>query len=789
MFKKFWRRHKIISVLGVLLLIFALVIAAGAFWLHGRIEDSLPRLEGQLICTGLDAEVVIDRDNLGVPTIQAESLSDAYFAEGFLHAQERFFEMDLCRRFSSGELSELLGESTLSVDRAQRTVGYRRHARAMAESLDPKTRQQFESYVRGVNVGLGALGDVPPEYLLLGEDPKPWLLEDTMLIAFFFFDALSYNVSYEKNLGPMKEALAPALYEFLTPDVTTFDEPMADELGAKPLPIPGPDVIDLRDGTKREPVGRDIVQTFDTMGIGSNNWAVAGRRSEDGKAILANDPHLRASIPGSWYRLQLRWQENTVTGLSAPGAPGVLIGENRHVAWGFTNGMADHEDLVVVEVDPKDKASYLTSTGKQSFEFATETIRIARGSANTLKLRKTIWGPVVGKDWLDRPLALKTTALDAATHNLSILNVMFAKDVDEAILAASSWYGPSQNVLIADSQGHIAWVLSGYLAKRVGYDGKAPRSWAKGDVAGQGQVVRPQIRDPASGGLFPANNRVVDHNTARTLSRVWVPAWRARRIGSLLEKMPKHTLKSLASIQLDTLDEQYLRIQDLVKTDIDLQFSDAVAKAANIIGKWDGFANLDTQGLHVLKIFTERLREAVFAPLLAACASLDDDFVYNWPLKDEPLFALLNERPIHLLAPKYESWHAMINDVFRNTVADIVSDVRFDLDSTWSAARPTFYHHPMGRLPIVGGWLNMKTQGLPGDANTVRAQGVSFGASMRLVVAPGEVAKGLFQMPGGQSGHYKSPHYGDQHSNWVHGRSTPFAPGKSQHRLTLVPQK
>ncbi len=788
MLKKFWQRHRILSILALLLLVFFLVLVSGVAWLRGRVQDSLPILEGNVSCQGLGAQVQIDRDQFGVPTIHGQSRGDVFFAEGFLHGQDRYFQMDLSRRLAAGELSAFFGERTLALDRAQAPLDARLHARAMVAALDEEEKKDLERYVSGVNAGLQALGDVPPEYLLLRQDPLPWKMEDTMLVAFFFFDALSYNEIYETQMGPMDALLPRELCDFLTPDVTTFDQLMEGESASKPLGIPGVDVINLRDGIERGKVDRDIVRTFDTMGIGSNNWAVAGDRSVHGQAMLANDPHLRASIPGSWYRLQLKWKEHVVTGLSAPGAPGILIGENGHVAWGFTNGMADHEDLIVVEVLADNLNRYKTPGGDEPFLVTTKLIEVADGDAIEVKVRSTIWGPVVKEDWQGRPLVLKSVSSDADKHNLGIIKMMNSKNLSEALDAAASWYGPSQNVLVADDAGQIGWVLSGYLVKRKGFDGKVPRSWAKGDVGWAGQASRPRVENPKSGVLLTANNRLLNEVAARELSAVWVPAWRAKRIHQLLSAKEKLSLDDLAAIQLDCRDEQYDRIQALVRSDINLQQSDEVAKAARLVGRWNGNADLSSLGLHILKIFTERLREAVFAPLLQPCALADKEFIYNWPLKDEPFFALLKERPIHLLAPEYASWQAMINQVFAKAVTDIVADSRLDLDSSWDAARKVYYDHPFGGAPFIGDMLNMPARGLPGDANTVRAQGRRFGASMRLVVSPGEAAKGLFQMPGGQSGHYESPHYADQHQLWVNGESRPFAPGKSRHQLTLIPE-
>ena len=789
MFKAFWKKHRILSVVILLILLLLIVAVVAFFWWRGRCADSLAILEGEIICEGLKGEVSILRDVAGVPVIEGASRRDVFFAQGFVHAQERFFQMDFCRRYAAGELSEMFGGEALPLDKKQAPKRHRNRSRAMLKALDARALGELESYSAGVNAGLKALGDVPPEYLVLPVAPHSWKPEDTMLIAFFFFDSLSFNESFEKPVGVMEETLPRELHEFLTPDTTRFDRPLVKETAFQPLPIPGPDVVNLREGNQPATPDRDIVRTADNLGIGSNNWVVAGKRSTASRAMLANDPHLRAMIPPTWYRLRLKWPGAEVTGLSVPGSPGVLIGENGHLAWGFTNGMADHEDLVIVETVDGKKDLYRTPDGERAFETGTVTLKVAGGEDITLATQDTLWGPVIDRDWKGRPLALKSTGLNAATHNFRIFDIMEARTLEEGIAAAASWYGPSQNVLIASDTGRIAWVLSGFLVRRRGFDGKAPRSWADGSCSWDGPLKRPMSVDPGSGVLFSANGRMLPAASSREISRVWIPGWRASRIADMLEEKEKLSADDLARMQLDCRLAQYERYRDLILREVSADAGADIAQALAMVKAWDGRAELDSRGLGLLKVFAERLREAVFAPLVAPAARADERFLYSWPLKEEPLFELLDKRPLHLLAPEWASWSDLVRGVFGKVVHDVDQDGRMSLTSTWGEIRPPHYDHILSRNPWLRDWLSMPVRPLPGDTNTVRAQGAVYGASMRMVVTPGESEKGLFQMPGGQSGHFMSPFYSDHHHDWMEGHSRPLAPGAARWHLTLKPAR
>ena len=366
-----------------------LAIAAGLVLVllasvYAVLAASLPRRSGEASLPGLASPVAVTLDARAIATVRGDSFLDVLRGEGYLHAQERFFQMDLLRRSSAGELSELFGERALEADRAQRPFGYRAHARALRATLPAEQLAWLDAYTEGVNAGLADLRARPPEYWLAGAPPQPWLPEDSLLVVLTFYTMLSNNDAYERAQGVMHAVLPAPLYDFLTPSTSRFDRPVlgttpSDPTGGYlPLPIPAADVVDLR--TRRSPARGGLPRVEPPlMGPASNNWAVDATRGAQGRAIVANDPHLSLRLPNTFYRVELEWGDRALRGVSIPGLPGVLIGASNDVAWGATVSNADQSDWVVVEVDPGDRNRYLTPDGYEPFTTRIDEIAVAGG--------------------------------------------------------------------------------------------------------------------------------------------------------------------------------------------------------------------------------------------------------------------------------------------------------------------------------------------------------------------------------------------------------------------------
>jgi len=777
------------GVLGSLLL-----VGGGAY---AVVAASLPRRAGEVPVAGLEAPVTIELDARAIPRVGAQSFADALRGQGYMHAQERFFQMDLLRRSAAGELAELAGERALGLDLAQRPFDFRSRARALLNELPAEQVAWLAAYTDGVNAGLDDLRSRPPEYWLIRARPTPWQLEDSLLVVFAFYTMLSNNESYERPQGVMRATLPPALYEFLTPSTSRFDRPLVLNAGDDatggylPAPIPAATVIDLRSAPPSPPSTRSRVDP-PLLGPASNQWAVTAERGADGHAILANDPHLGLRLPNVFYRSELEWPTGAVRGAGIPGLPGILIGANTAVAWGATVSNADQSDWVVIELDPEDAGRYRTPEGYEPFGVSTAAVRVAgRADPEPLTIRTTRWGPVVAIDWRDRPLALHATWLEPRGLNLDVLALASVASVAEGQAVLDRWAGPSLNWMLADANGATGWVVNGPLPQRLGLDGSRPESWADGNRNWSGYGPRPSLSGSADGALFTANNRTLAREQAVALSRMWMRPLRAKRIAELLAAQAAFDERDFLSMQLDTRAEGYEQIRSTV---LDALPSDEaeplLVKARAHVEAWNGRADVDQRGFRILHAYYRALLERALGPLLAGAVEVDPTFVYRWPLADEVLRRLLEEQPVHLLTRGHASWQAFLRQVLLDTLQAIERDPAHGVDASWGEVNELDVRHPFAaQLALLAHWLELPPAPLPGSTLSLRVAAPDYGALIRLAVAPAAPSEGILEMAGGQSGHFLSPQFRDQHSAWLEGEPTPFLAGPAVARITLRPPR
>jgi penicillin amidase len=767
-------------------LVLALAVTVYAF-----LAASLPRRAGEAALPGLAAPVAVELDSRAIATVRGESFFDVLRAQGYLHAQERFFQMDLLRRSSAGELAELFGERALQADLGQRPFGYREHARALRAALPAEQVAWLDAYAEGVNAGLADLGARPPEYWLAGAVPQPWLPEDTLLVVLTFYTMLSNNDSYERPQGAMHAVLPPPLYELLTPSTSRFDRPVLGvspndaTAGYVPLPIPGPDVVDLRQ--RRAP--HDTVPRVEPplTGPASNNWAVDATRSADGRALVANDPHLSLRLPNIFYRVELEWQTRALRGVSIPGLPGVLIGASNDVAWGATVSNADQSDWVIVEVDTADPSRYRTPDGYEAFTTRGADIAVAGGEPVHIETRVTRWGPVVAEDWLDRPLALHATWLEPQGLDLDIVGIAEATDVAKASAILARWAGPSLNWVLADRAGEIGWVVNGPLPRRVGFDGSRPESLADGIRSWQGRRAPPGALGGRDGAIYTANNRTLPSSQADVVSRMWMRPLRAKRIDELLAAQRTFNERDFLAMQLDTRAEGYEQIRATILEVVASDDSEpALQRARTLAVSWNGHADVDQAAFRLLHAYYRALLERTLGPLLAPVVEADPEFVYRWPLADETLRRLLDERPVHLLTSEHADWRAFLRHVLREALADSARDAA--VDAEWGEVNVLDVEHPFAAsLGPLRSRLTLPPAPLPGSMISLRVAAPSYGAVLRMAVAPGAPEHGVLELAGGQSGHFLSRQFRDQHRDWIDGAPAPFLAGEAVSRFTLTP--
>jgi len=788
--------------------VFLLVVIGAAWWVNGQLKASLPQLEGEVLVEGVSAPVTIERDPLGIPTIRGANRIDVAFATGFVHAQDRLFQMDLLRRNSAGELAELFGAPAVGNDKKMRAYRFRDVSKKLLAACDENQLALMKAYSDGVNAGREAMKAPPMEYLLIGLTPTPWKPEDSALVMFsMYLDLQGEDFHDERLLGIMHDTLPEPMFNFLAPLGTEWDAPIDGE-AFKESPIPAADIYDTRKTSKADQARLTPPAQLPLEGsphLGSNNWAVSGKRTKDGRAIVADDMHLGIRVPHVWYRASLEWKSadgadkpHKMIGASLPGTPAVVVGSNGHVAWGFTNSEGDWVDVVTIEVDEQDKDSYKTPDGVKKFEHIEETIIVKDGQNETLDVVQTIWGPILAKDSKNQPQAIHWVALEPGGANMGLLDIELATTLDEAMRLANLSGSPAQNFVVADDQGQIAWTILGRIPRRVGWDGRLPSSWADGKHRWDGWLnpeEYPKVVNPESGQIWTANGRVVSGEMLAKLGDGGYDLGaRAKQIRDDLTKLNEVTEADMLAIQLD---DKAIFLERWQKLLLDVLSPEAIKddhrreELRKFVEEWQGEASTESVGFRAVRTFRRHLLAQLADALTVPCKKVDDKFsIARLDRTEGPVWQLVSQKPEHLIDPRFKDWNALLLAAADRVLEDANKEGAALKDFTWGNYNTTKIVHPMSRfLPqSAGEFLNMPSQQLPGDSeNMPRIQAPAMGASQRMGVSPGHESEAYFHMPCGQSGHPLSPHYRDSHAAWVEGEPTPFLPGPTQHTLVLKP--
>lgn len=767
-------------------------------WFYFQLRASLPQLDGTAPLPGLSAAVTIERDAIGTPTIRGGSRADVARALGYLHAQDRFFQMDLLRRRAAGELAELVGPAAVPVDQSARVHGFRAVAQRALALDTPANRSLIEAYTAGVNAGLAALRQKPFEYVVLRTTPAPWRAEDSYLLgASMAFDLQDPLGRYERTLATLRDTLGPQALAFFAPEFAPDDAALDGSTGQL-APIPSAKSIDLR---RRTMLAAHTPPAADPLLPGSNSFALAGTRTASGAALLANDMHLDLRVPTPWYRATLIWPasgaaEHRVTGVTLPGAPCLIAGSNGRVAWGFTASYADTSDVIIVEPNIIDRSLYKYRNDSVEFTTHDEVINVRGSDPVTLSVSSTQWGPIIGPGPQNRLLAYRWVLHDPAATNYNLFELETADNVDAALAIAHRAGIPAQNIVIADTAGQIAWTIAGRLPRRVGFDGRLPVSWAYGDRSWDGFLPAadvPVIRQPAAGQLWTANTRTLGGDAYTRLGDggYSAPA-RAAQIRDSLTPLQQATSRDLLAIQLDDralfLERWQKLLLQILTPEVTAQ-KKSRAELRRLVENWTPRAAVDSVGYRLVRTFRFEVSELALGAIFETCTEDNDHFNWRRLHYEQPLWTLLQEKPAHLLDPKFTTWDDLLIAAIDATIQTTEHDAGSLARATWGQVNTARIRHPLGHgLPgWLTGWLDLPADQLAGDDHMPRVQNPAFGASERFVVSPGREAEGLMHLPGGQSGHPLSPYYRAGHDAWVKGEPTPFLPGPTQHTLTLSP--
>jgi penicillin G amidase len=837
----------------------ALILAPLAL-VHGILRASLPKLDGEAHNMGIVATVTIDRDALGIPTIEAANRVDLAYGTGFVHGQDRFFQMDLSRRLAAGQLSELFGEVAVEQDKKARIFRFRQVALDALKQGTPEQRAVLEAYARGVNAGLASLRSRPWEYWVLRSVPQEWRPEDTVLVSHAMWWDLQYGGLRREMLrqeinarlgGAECEGGWKCGLQFLYPARTQWDAPNApvgvvnagpvggaDAEGAgggehggdaapgtaspamgggDPSNVPPPDVLDVRGRSANDvsapavfaaPVRTAVDELKDlglddsnAMGIGSNNWAVAGRLTTTGSALVANDMHLTARVPIVWYRARMRIRDSStqpgvdLNGVTLPGAPLLVAGSNGHIAWGFTNSYGQWYRVQKVPCISVGEDSIQTAGGPLALTVQQEEIRV-HGKPSVLFPVKSAAAGVLFEAHPDKQACwfVNWLAQQPAATNMNLMALEHAASVTQALAIAPTLGIPHQNFVVGDKDGHIGWAIAG----RVPVDNGATR--ANGASPWTTPESHPHIVDPEAGRIWTANARATDDPAQLALiggddvavGADYDFAARVRQIrDDLLGMQGPAAPGDMLRIQLDDRAVFLTRWQALLTSLLD---ADAVANQPRraqfkrLVADWNARASVDSVGYRLVRAYHERLERETWKMLLVALRveSQEDSEV---PSQFEPaLWRLVNERPLHMLAANYGDWRQFLLEQVDATIAGLQETCPELARCSWGAHKLVRVRHPLsGSLPFLSRLLDMPAVELPGDHDMPRVQDGTIGASERFAVSPGHEEQGYLHMPGGQSGHPLSPYYRAGFMDWANGTPVPFLPGASQHRLTLQP--
>ena len=824
----------VLAILGL-----AAVAAAGTFiWLRG----SLPEIDGELTLAGLAAPVEVIRDEHGVPHIMAGSEEDALFALGFVHAQDRMWQMEMNRRIGAGRLSEVLGSAALGTDRLLRVLGLHRRARASLEHLSPGSRRRIAAYAGGVNAWLETRkGPLPPEFLILGFEPAPWTAADTAVWP----KLMSLDVAREWTRDRMRLRLSRVLppdriLDFYTP--YRADKPrgvIPSQSGASPSSarasansgMAGPLHRVGTDPRRNDPLPIDTASSDRFISgmlsalapsgghSGSNSWVVDGTRSVTGKPLLANDPHLGLTAPSVWYLAHLSWPGVDVVGATFPGMPVMVLGHNGHVAWGFTNTGPDVQDLFVEQVDPADSSRYLAPDGRRAFDVRRERIRVKDGEDVTLEVRESRHGPILDDAWsatdhhagAGRVFSLAWTALREDDLTLQAgLGLPHARDWESFVANARDFHSPQQNITYADVDGNIGYIAPGLIPVRRGHGeerpGTMPRPGWDASHDWQGFVPfdeLPRVYNPPGGAIVTANHRIVPDRYPHHLTFEWAGGYRAQRIMEKLGEGGRHDVESFRALQQDRVS-LFARalLPRLRRVPVPPGAVEAAVHARKLLDSWDGAMD---PGRPEPLIFHAWIWE--FARLVSAdeLGALQRD---AWGRKGPFIQRVLEERSVWCddgsTAP-VERCDEMLARALAVAVARIARDHGDDPDAwRWGDAHVAIAEHrPFGETPLAP--LFNLAGAAPGSIYAVNAFSFSpleeerpfastHGPGFRAIYDLADLDRSLFIHSTGQSGNILSPRYRDFEEVWRDGGyvTVPTKPAAFRSntlgRLRLVPQ-
>jgi penicillin amidase len=784
-------------------------------WAYFLARSALPQLDGTVQVNGLSAPVTVTRDANGVPTIEASNLQDLFFAQGYVTAQDRLWQMDTMRRFAAGELAEILGDDFLKHDREQRILGLRIAAKKTIEIAPQADTARFEAFARGVNAYVESHRNrLPLEFRILHYSPQLWSAEDSSLIA--------AQMVKDLNHGPYRQALTrekilaklgPELTADLYVNSSVHDQPPTmSRLGLRENAADGEGIYEAAESLAEEaPISAnfefssiaslDVVQP---LAVGSNNWVVSGAHTVSGKPLLSNDMHLGHQMPNLWYEAHLHCGNFDAAGVTLPGVPYVIVGHNQRVAWGFTNVGPTVEDTYVETFN--ENGQYLTPQGWREPKHRREIIHRKGKPDLVIDVVLTRHGPIISElvPGETRQLALRWTLYEG-TRN-PFFDVNSAQNWEEFRSAFSRFDAPGQNVVYADVDGSIGYQATGKIPIRASGDGSLPENGSDSLHEWTGYIPfekLPSVFNPDSGIIATANSRITPDGYPYSISTGWEAPWRSARIYGVLESGKKFSASDMLTLQTDIYSEweHYSAERFGFSVDHAMNPSPRVRQAADILRRWDGRMSADSSAPTIAARARAQLTRLLLEPKLGKASKDSHQPVttlswesYSWPMQSVWLENVMRQRPARWLPEKYANYDELLTVALEAAISEL--DAGRDLNSwKWGKFHPVEIQHPiLGRIPLLNHWTGPGVQDQSGSGFTVKAVTRDHGPSERMTVDLSNLDQSTLNLVTGQAGNFLSPFYMDQWNAWYQGYSftLPFSHAAIEqaraHQLVLAPK-
>ena len=728
---------KLVKFVNVVIALALVTVLAAVYWFAWR---PLPQRSGT-IQSGVAAPVTVTFDQLGEPHIRAASLEDALFAQGYVTAQDRLFQMDALRRFSSGELAEVLGPSLIESDKESRRLRLRRTAEQGYLQLPAEDRAAFAAYARGVNAYISThLDNLPIEFTMVGYQPRPWSAIDSLLICLHMFRDLTTTYRTELIKSDMLAGGDTAKVNFLFPP---------------------------RSGSEIQP--------------GSNAWVVAGSHTASGKPLLSNDMHLEYSLPGIWYMSHLQAPGLNVAGVSIPGAPGITVGHNDRIAWGITNLQFDVQDLYIEKLDDR-SGRYVFRNQIEQAQTERELIRVKGQKPVELVTYVTRHGPVLIAEGNSR-LALRWTAYEPGVVQYPVLDIDRAHNWQQFTTALHRWGGPGSNFVYADVDGNIGYQAAGKLPRRSGFNGDVPVDGASGNFEWDGMIPfeeLPSSYNPPGGIIATSNQNPFPANFPYPVNGNFAPPDRSTQVRDRLSAHNGWRAEDMIGVQTDVYSgfAKFLAGQLIASYEKRQRHSPELDTAVALLKKWNGQMEKSQPAPFIVALAYLQVRTA-----LADNASPGKAPHYEAAMAPAIIRKLLTERPA--------GWFRDYDEMLLRAFIDAMDEGRRMQGrdpNRWLYGKYmqlTITNPVIHKVPIVGKYFDIGPIPMSGSATTVKQTSFKLAPSMRMDADLGDWNRSLLNVQIGQSGQILSGHYRDQWKNYYDGRSYPMQFGNVEAKSTL----